>query len=194
MKLEVERLTPDPLPFAFEVGTPWWVQRMPAQPGVPRELPEPITVTGNAYRSGAGEELIVEGSVDGGFDLECARCLARYRHRLHEPYRLVLEPAGTRVPAEPAAALALSRDGLCLLDEIEMGWYRGSEIQLDEVCLELISLALPVKPLCREDCAGLCSRCGADRNEAPCGCEEIAPNSPFAVLAALRGSKAEGAD
>ena len=76
---------------------------------------------------------------------------------------------------------------MCLADEVELGWYRGSEIQLDSVCLEMISLALPVKPLCRDDCAGLCPRCGADRNEAPCGCSETAPNSPFAVLAALRG-------
>jgi len=194
MKIEVERLTSDPLPFAFEEGTPWWAQRMLAQPGVPRELAEPIVVEGNAYRGGAGEELVVEGTVAGALDLECARCLARYRHRLHEPFRLVLEPAGTRTPAEPEAAEALFRDGLCLTDEIEMGWYRGSEIQLDEVCLELISLALPVKPLCREDCAGLCSRCGADRNESSCSCDEVAPNSPFAVLAALRGGKAEGAD
>jgi uncharacterized protein len=54
------------------------------------------------------------------------------------------------------------------------------------VCREWISLALPVKPLCREDCAGLCPRCGADRNETACGCTETVRSSPFAALAALR--------
>jgi uncharacterized protein len=194
MKLEVERLTSEPLPFTFEEGTPWWRARMPRQAGVPRELAEPLVVQGVAYRGGGADNLLLEGCIDGALDLECARCLARYRHRLHEPFRLVLEPAGTRTPAEPDAAEALSRDGLCLTDELETGWYRGSEIRLDEVCLELISLALPVQALCREDCAGLCSRCGADRNQAPCSCDEVAPNSPFAVLAALRRDTAEGAD
>jgi uncharacterized protein len=161
---------------------------------MPVELPEPLRVHGEAYRGGTGDDLVLVGNLDGVLELECARCLARYRHRLHEPFRLVLEPAGLRTPAEPESAEALSRDGLCLTDELEMGWYRGSEIQLDAVCLELISLALPVQPLCREDCAGLCPRCGADRNEAPCDCDDVSPSSPFAALAALRRPKAGGAD
>ena len=189
MKLEVELLTAEPRPFAYEEGGAWWTGRMPRQASLPREVAEPFHVTGSAYRSGASEDVVLEGSIAGGFDLECARCLARYRHTLREPFRFILEPAGLRTPAEPEAAEALLRDGMCLADEVELGWYRGSEIQLDSVCLELISLALPVKPLCREDCAGLCAHCGADRNEAPCGCSEAAPKSPFAVLAALRGER-----
>jgi large subunit ribosomal protein L32 len=39
-----------------------------------------------------------------------------------------------------------------------------------------------------------CPRCGTDRNEAPCSCDDFSPSSPFAVLAALRGGEAEGAD
>jgi uncharacterized protein len=189
MKLEVERLTAEPSPFAYEEGGGWWSARMPREASLPRDVAEPFRVTGIAYRGGGSEDILLEGTITGAFELECARCLARYRHRLREPFRFVLEPAGMRTPAEPEAAEALVRDGMCLADEVELGWYRGSEIQLDSVCLELISLALPVKPLCRDDCAGLCPRCGADRNESPCGCSEAAPNSPFAVLAALRGDR-----
>jgi len=192
MKLEVERLTSEPRPFAYEQGSGWWSARMRRLAGLPREVAEPFVVAGAAYRGGGGEEIILEGSIAGALDLECARCLARYRHPLREPFRFVLEPAGPRTPTEPEAAEALARDGLCLADEIELGWYRGCELQLDSVCLELISLALPAQPLCREDCAGLCPRCGADRNEAPCGCREANPSSPFAVLAALRGGSTEG--
>jgi uncharacterized protein len=90
------------------------------------------------------------------------------------------------VPADPEAAEALHKEGLCLGDEPEVGWYQGGEVHLDSLCLEVISLALPVQPLCREECPGLCSRCGAELAEGPCGCDEARPNSPFAVLAALR--------
>ncbi len=189
MKLEVERLTAEPRSFAFEEGRGWWCARMPREASLPREVVEPFQVTGVVYRGGGSEDIVLEGNIAGAFEVECARCLERYRHRLREPFRFVLEPAGLRTPAEPEAAEALVRDGMCLADEVELGWYRGSEIQLDSVCLELISLALPVKPLCRDDCAGLCPRCGADRNEAPCDCSETAPNPPFAVLAALRGER-----
>lgn len=190
MKLSLERLTPTPTPFVYEEGSGWWCARMPAERALPREVAAPFRVEGRAYQN--GEDVVLEGELEGAFDLECARCLARYRHRLREPFRLVLEPAGARVPSEPEAAAALARDGLCLTDDSELGWYRGSEIQLDSVCLELISLALPVKPLCREDCAGLCARCGADRNEVACECVEVAPESPFAVLAALRSEPTGG--
>lgn len=60
------------------------------------------------------------------------------------------------------------------------------QLNLAGLLWEEFSLALPVKPLCRADCAGLCPVCGANRNEAPCACvgDEIDPR-----LAALRGLK-----
>lgn len=190
MKLSVERLTSTPTPFAYEEGTSWWRAHMAPERGLPEEVAGPFRVSGQATL--LGDEILIEGRIEGALELECARCLARYRHALCESFRLVLEPAGLRTPTEPEAAAALARDGLCVSDEFEWGWYRGNEIKLDSLCLEVIALALPVKPLCRDDCAGLCSRCGVDRNEAPCECEEFVPESPFAVLAALRGGSGGG--
>jgi uncharacterized protein len=57
----------------------------------------------------------------------------------------------------------------------------------------VISLALPVQPLCREDCAGLCVRCGTDLNAGACSCKQAAPKSPFDVLAVLKGGEPKGA-
>jgi uncharacterized protein len=139
-----------------------------------------------------GEDLYLDGSVEGALELECGRCLARYRQRFSEEFRFVLEPARNRVPADPEGAAALSRDGLCLGDELETGWFRGSEIHLGSIFVEFISLTLPVKPLCREDCPGLCARCGANLAVARCGCEEIKPDSPFAVLADMRDGLTRG--
>lgn len=184
MKILVDRLTATPTPLQFEAGSGWWQQHMPVQQDLPRELTAPFAVRLEAHRM--GEDLYLSGELCGELELECSRCLARYRHALREPFRLVLEPAGSREPADPEAARALSRDGMCLADEFETGWYRGGEIHLDAVCLELISLALPVQPLCREDCAGLCPRCGADLNQGDCGCKEVRPPSPFDALAALQ--------
>jgi len=184
MQLRVDPLTTTPTSVHFEAGSGWWHARMPPNPGLPPDLADPIALDVTVSRQ--GDEIHLEGVVGGELELECSRCLARYRHPLHETFRLVLEPAGSRTPTDPEASQALASDGLCLDDDFETGWYRGNELHLDALCLEVISLGLPVKPLCREDCAGLCARCGADLNEAACGCGPVAQESPFAVLGALR--------
>jgi len=52
---------------------------------------------------------------------------------------------------------------------------------------EVILLEVPAAPICRPDCAGLCPRCGADRNAGPCACTETqAVDSRLVALEALR--------
>lgn len=190
MRIPLERLKDRPSEHAFQADTAWW--RRVASPAreLPGALEPPLAVRLHAHRM--GEDLYLEGSVAGSLELECSRCLARYRHGLHEPFRLVLEPAGGREPADPEGARALARDGMCLGEDAETGWYRETEIDLSEFVYEIVALALPVQPLCREDCAGLCSRCGAELSLGPCGCSEIEPDSPFAVLAVLREGSGKG--
>ncbi len=184
MKIPVDRLTATPTSFAFQADTAWWRANLLPGRGLPHEVAEPFRFEVRAHRVNA--DVFVEGSVGGSLELECSRCLKRYRHGLREPYRVVLEPAGDRRPADPVGAEALARDGMCLGDELETGMYLGNEIDLRAFAVELVALALPVKPLCREDCAGLCPQCGVDRAVTRCDCREAQTDSPFAALAALR--------
>ena len=135
--------------------------------------------------------LYLAGSVSVDTELTCSRCLARYGAPIREQFRLVLEPAGDRIPADPEGAAALEADGLCLSDELETGWFRGPEIHLDRYVSEIVVLALPVQPVCREDCRGLCPRCGVDQNQETCDCSEERPRSPFAALEKLRGQRGD---
>jgi uncharacterized protein len=190
MKIPTERLGESPESFGFEVDTAWWRANVPASTDLPERLDEPLHLGLEAYR--VGDDVLLAGRLYGWLELQCGRCLARYRHRLDEPFRLVLEPAGNRVPTDPEGAEALARCGVCLGDELETGWYRGPEIELGELVRELVALGLPVQPVCREDCAGLCPRCGADWNQGRCTCPETKLESPFARLAALRPRRTEG--
>jgi uncharacterized protein len=83
---------------------------------------------------------------------------------------------------------------LVLSDELDTGWFRGGEIHLDRFAAELIALAFPVQPLCREDCLGLCGQCGVDRNKVSCECGEVRAPSPFAALEGLKDRLGEEAD
>lgn len=59
-------------------------------------------------------------------------------------------------------------------------------LETDPLLLEQLQLNIPMKPLCRPDCQGLCPVCGADRNEAACSCEEKTTDPRWAALAALK--------
>jgi uncharacterized protein len=184
MKILVDRLKDTPTAFEFPEEAAWRAESEELLPELRGPLAGPVRALVRAHRMGL--DIYLEGRVEGGLELECSRCLARYRAPLSESFRLVLSPAGSRVPAEPEAALALERHGLCLGDELETGWFQGHEIDLGGFVRELLTLAVPVQPLCKETCLGLCPRCGADRNAGPCGCDPQRPKSAFAALEALR--------
>jgi len=187
LKILVDRVTATPEAMSFSVSPQWLAQHFggAGQAAAPEGLTEDARFDVRVQRIGA--DILLEGELSGSLDLACSRCLTRYRAPIRERFRLVLEPAGDRVPADPEGAAALAQEGLYLADEIESGWFRGPEIHLDRFVGEILALAVPVQPLCREDCRGLCPRCGIDRNVASCSCAEERPASPFAVLAALRG-------
>lgn len=190
MKLLVDRLTATPVREDFEASASWWQDQVVRNRDVDYEVESPFLFAVAGYM--LSEDVFLEGELRGAIKIECGRCLRRYRHALAETFRLVLEPARGRQPVDPQGIRALARDGLALGDELDVGWYQGSEIVLDRFFAELISLALPLQPLCSEECKGLCPRCGADRNRVDCGCEEQKPPSPFAALAALRDDGSGG--
>ncbi len=184
MKLRIDQIKDSPQAFEFSADDSWSRAAIAVVPELGAEGGEVPHAQVRAYR--VGQDLLIEGRLEGSLGLECSRCLARYRHALSEPFRLVLEPAGRRLPADPEAAKALATQGFCLGDELEMGWFQGHELDLTSLFLEAVALALPVQPLCREACQGLCPQCGVDRNDAACDCAAPRESSPFAILASLK--------
>jgi uncharacterized protein len=190
MKLPVDSLTGSSEVFDYAIDRGWWGERFSDVEasgillvGEPR-----IEIRARAR----AESVHIRGEFEGMFDAECGRCTRRYRHVLQDSFCLVLAPLGEEDrPPDPEGARALEGSGMCLGEDLEAGWYRGSEIELDEFFVEIISLAIPVQPLCDDECPGLCPACGISRSEQTCACEGRKPASPFAALAALR-EKAEG--
>jgi uncharacterized protein len=180
----VDRLSTTPEAHRFEGDAAWWADVAREVDALEPRLLARVVFALEAHKM--GEDVYLEGVAEAAFECGCSRCLARYRQPLREPFCVVLEPAGSRVPSEPEAVEALARDGICLGDELDAGWYRGSEIDLTRYLQEVVALALPVQPLCREECRGLCPHCGADRNVETCDCAEPSSSSPFTVLRRLR--------
>ena len=119
-----------------------------------------------------GNGFALDGEVTGTARLRCARCLKDYEVPLSERVSLRLLPA-TRVPRDEEVQLGR--------DELEVRFYEEPTVDLAELAAEQVQLALPLKPLCRESCQGLCPRCGADLNQGLCAC----PRTPDPRLSPL---------
>jgi uncharacterized protein len=67
-------------------------------------------------------------------------------------------------------------------DDLDLDFYSDDSLNLATLVETEATLALPMKPLCRSDCRGLCSVCGGNRNLVECHCDDRAPDPRFAAL------------
>ncbi len=117
------------------------------------ELGQPLAVRGRLMDSGQGR-YFWKGTLECVVEAACRRCLVPVAVRVAADVEVLFtaQDAGD----DPATYL------------IEPG---ATELVLDDMVREELLLATPDYVLCREDCAGLCPKCGNDLNEGPCSCE-----------------------
>jgi len=183
--LPIERLSEKSEAFRFEATAGWWNGREAVGEHENCHIETPFVFDLEART--VGESILLEGALSGRVSLECSRCGKRYPHALRDEFRLTLEPAEGREPSDPEGVRGLAESGVCLGEDLEAGWFRGSTIRLDDYFGEVIALSMPLQPLCKEDCAGICSHCGVDLAVTQCDCVDERIASPFAVLAKLKG-------
>ncbi len=69
---------------------------------------------------------------------------------------------------------------------IEVGYYEGNGLELNDVLREVVLLALPMRLVCSEDCKGICPVCGQNRNQIECGCRVETADDRWSKLKMLR--------
>jgi uncharacterized protein len=121
-----------------------------------------ITLTGRLESSG-GDSYLLRGDIKGALVTPCVRCL--------EPALLPLEIPVTVSYVETDEAED-EDDETSEADGADVLAFTGGEIDLGPFLRDEILLAVPIGPLCRPDCKGICSVCGGNRNAVLCDCEE----------------------
>ena len=106
-----------------------------------------------------GEKVSVRGRVSTVARLECARCLKEYE----APLDVELTVYADRLSSSRRLEHDLERDEY-------MKFHDGRQLDLREDAREALLLDLPITPHCREECRGLCLKCGTDLNPGPCAC------------------------
>ena len=117
-----------------------------------------VTFRGTAANEGG--RIMVEGVLNGVYALNCSRC-----------GKALTEEFETEFFAQYALQAQPDEDG-----EADILEFCGDNIDLEPQFLQTIFLELPMKPLCSDDCKGLCPFCGKNLNKGTCNCE--APIDP----------------
>jgi uncharacterized protein len=151
--ISLDGVQDDPVAFAFDL--PFDLEAIDREPL--REL-SPVHLEGEISRIEGG--FAIEGRYAFRGKLECSRCLLPYEFAVEEPFSLTLLPRKAGASEEKE----LSRE------DLDVNFYEGDELAVAPIAEERVQMAIPMKPLCREDCLGLCPKCGADRNAGACGC------------------------
>jgi len=123
-----------------------------------------IDFIGTATFSRTPQGLFLQADFQGGLSLECVRCLDSFTQRLETDFS-ELYAFDER---------SMSESGLLVP---ESGY-----IDLEPIFREYALLEIPINPICKKICKGLCKECGQNLNEKDCGHSQTDSESPFSIL------------
>jgi uncharacterized protein len=167
MELRITGLPDGEKPFTFEVDA--------ALIDLPRFVDQ-VHVTGVLRK--VSSQFFVQGESRGAFIGECDRCLAEVRRDVVAPLNLFFQ-------VSPDARHARAEEET----DIQFVQPEQDVIVLDDEVRQSLLLEVPLKVLCRDECAGICPGCGANLNSEECRCEEPPIDPRWAKLADLYKKK-----
>jgi len=126
-----------------------------------------------------GEKLVFHATVTTSMKLECSRCLDPMETEISEEITLLISFS------EPPEQSGTDPD----VKVVPPG---AEEVDISEEIRQTVLLAIPVKPLCKDNCLGLCPRCGTNLNLKTCLCQEKVADSRWSDLQKLLSNKHKG--
>jgi uncharacterized protein len=126
----------------------------------------------------SGEEFFCQARVVGQVVLECARCLAEFSDQLSGGTNFIVTDDKARVTGK----VAEDQEEYILMTADQAA-------DLSDVVRQEMLLAMPMKPVCDENCKGLCPHCGTNLNEASCNCQVKPTDSRWQGLKDLLNNK-----
>jgi uncharacterized protein len=144
--------------------------------GVLKDISGSVTL----LRTDVGLLVLVE--LSGALHTDCARCLKETALPVTIEFEEEFVPVADPETGAPAPDIE-SPDTFRIDSDFVL--------DLHEALRQYSLVSEPPKPLCRADCAGLCTECGLDLNDGPCGCQPPADNR-WQALAGLEIAKREG--
>jgi len=127
--------------------------------------------------------ILIKGVLSTGSELICSRCLKAFDQQLGLDFEELYTPTlnintGAKIEEE-------EEPGILKIDDHNV-------LDAGEAIRQYALLAIPMKPLCREDCAGICRTCGKDLNSGACGCPQQPTDPRWDALKKIRETNNSG--
>ena len=119
--------------------------------------PERVTVAGTVTVDNLESRFLLNGTLSAEGEFECGRCLSAFKLTWPVPVEIMVLRDLESDEGEGDTLVLLQKAG---------------EVDLQTAIGECVALAIPLAPVCAEDCRGLCAQCGANLNEETCTCAE----------------------
>ena len=158
----------------LSLGEEWFARWRDEDPGLEFSRG---AIDGTVRLEKHAKDVLVRGHLAGRLELACSRCLEGFSFPVQGDFDLLLAPGSDTMSGEEEELSAA---------DLDLDFYTGKVIDLENIIREQIILTMPLKPLCSEDCRGLCTRCGANLNQERCVCKTETAAGPLAGLAKLK--------
>jgi uncharacterized protein len=122
-------------------------------------------------------EIRIHGKLSVKMEAACDRCLEPASVDAVKEFDLVYVPADE---AQAGGEKEVDAAG------VEVGYYEGRGLQLNDVLREVVLLALPMQLVCQEECKGICPACGGNRNQRSCDCHAETMDDRWSKLKSFR--------
>lgn len=123
-------------------------------------MEEPIGGKLSVKKQGA-TDFHIRGFLSTHVLLTCSRCLKSFGYLVESEFY---------VDCTPILKTPIGQEHRLYGEELNLHFYRGDTLDMDEIIEGQIHLEMPMAPLCQPDCKGLCSDCGEDLNRGPHAC------------------------
>src|SRR5687768_281558 len=138
-------------------------------------LKTPVELTGDIRKD--TNKVRLTGQIRATLECDCGRCLEQFDVPVDTTFDLLFLPAVSNTGGEEQEVAE---------EDLGVSFYKDDVIDLRQVIREQFYLALPMKPLCRAECKGLCPVCGINRNRESCSCDSAWVDPRFDVLRKLK--------
>lgn len=169
LKINVVTIPEEGLNFVFSEGGQWFSERLKKEEIADFDI-EKADV--KCLITKISDTVFIKGTLSATVNTNCSRCLEEAKLPVSSEF------AYTLVPQEPQN----KEEWELNKEELEISFYHGDFIDLTAIICEQIILQIPIKPLCGDECKGLCPQCGTNLNCDKCDCPRGCIDSRMAVL------------
>ncbi len=171
MKLDMTTLAEGSTTITFEVQA----SEIGPDPNLPEVL-MPVRVEALVFKRHS--QVLIEGKLETVVKMVCSRCLESAPVNIQGEIRYDFRSLAEETPSLKEEEIKP--------DELDVEWYEGVDLDLNDPIRQSLILSLPMRPLCSEQCLGLCPNCGSNLNLGKCQCREEDDSNPFRKLKGLK--------